>query len=155
MITKLLQSLSHAAGVSTYQIGLLQSKAYRVLNQETAKVLEPYKISPIDWAILGLIYDNQKTGLRFSGLAKELGVEAPFITERSIVLQKLGLITQTTDEKDKRVKYLSLTSKGNDLVPTVDKLLIKAMRPLLDKTTIADLRGYKHVLESIASKSTK
>jgi DNA-binding MarR family transcriptional regulator len=148
MLNSLFSTLSKAVGLNTYKIGLLQTKAYRILNQETARILKPYHITPIDWALLGLLYENPD-GLRLSHIAEELGVEAPFITEQSQDLIKLKLITIEPTLEDKRVKMMRLTDQANQQIPEIEKALIRAMLPILEGSTITDLKAYKKTLSNI------
>lgn len=149
MLQKLIGQAAVKAGLTTYGIGLIQTKAYRILNQQTAQALKKHKITPVDWALLGLLYES-KTNLRMSELATKLGVEAPFITERGLILKKLGLINiASLPNQDKRVKYITLTKKAKDKVPDIETELIKAMRPLLHGASLKDAIGYKRILETI------
>lgn len=148
MINKILHSASSAANLTSHHIGLLHTKAYRILNQETAKALKQYNITPVDWAFIGLLFEA-KTELRLSEAAEELGVEAPFITERSQELIKIKLIRITVSKSDKRVKFIKLTSKARRLIPDIERTLITAMRPLLVGSSLKEILGYKRVLEAI------
>lgn len=148
MIDSLFSALSKLTGLSTYKIGLLQTKAYRILNQETARVLKPYDITPIDWALFGLLYESPN-GIRLSHLASELGVEASFITEQSESLIKLKLIEITATQKDRRVKLMTLTEKAKKIIPKIEKELVANMLPLLKGNSMSDLKGYRHVLTNI------
>lgn len=151
MLGKLLKHAAAQAGLTTYGIGLLQTKAYRILNQQTAQALKKDKIVPVDWALLGLLYDS-KTNLRMSELAFQLGVEAPFITERGQVLEKLGLIKiSALPNEDRRVKYITLTALAREKIPEIETTLIKVMRPLLQGASIKDALGYKKILENIVN----
>ena len=151
MINSLLTTLTKAAGLKTYKIGLLQTKAYRILNQETAKALKPFGITPIDWALLGLLYEASQEGLRLSQLAIELGVEAPYITEQSESLIKQKWITVTPTPSDKRVKLMALTDHARKKIPNIEKKLIGAMVPLLKGSGISELKGYRQILANIVN----
>lgn len=149
MLQKLIGQAAAKAGLTTYGIGLLQAKAYRVLNQVTAQALKKHNITPVDWALLGLLHES-KTNQRLSELALNLGVEAPFITERGVVLKKLGLVDiASLPNEDKRVKYMTLTKKAKDRMPGIEAELLKAMRPLLHGASLKDALGYKRILETI------
>jgi DNA-binding MarR family transcriptional regulator len=150
MIDSIFSTLSKVTGLSTYKIGLLQTKAYRTLNQETAKILKPHGITPVDWALLGLVYESPD-GMRLSHLAQELGVEAPFITEQSESLIKQNLIQINPTKEDKRVKLMTLTDQARKMIPKIEKELVANMLPLLKGSTMADLRGYRHVLNNIVN----
>jgi len=158
MVNNLFQNIANAAGLSSYQIGLLQTKAYRILNHETARILKQYDITPIDWALLGLLYDSQlqsKGGRRLSDIAEELGVEAPFVTERAQDLIKLKLVSIIQSKDDKRVKHMELTEKAKLQIPSIEKDLLASMRPLIQGSSIKEILGYKKVLEQIVKNRPK
>ncbi len=145
-ILKKLQSASKNS--TTYRVGLLQAKVYRILKNKTGEALSDYGISTIEWALLGLLFDC-KAGLRASKLAEELGVEAPFITVLFAKLKKMGLVDHASDPKDSRVKIMHLTTKGTDFVPGVEKHVRAQMRPLVSGSAISDVLSYVTVLETI------
>ncbi|MBY0328522.1 MarR family transcriptional regulator, partial [Patescibacteria group bacterium] len=112
--------------LATYHVGLLQTKAYRVLNSRATESLKPFGISSIEWAFLGALYEysfESHIGMRATVLAKVLGVEAPFVTELSLKLEAKQLIVVLQDEDDKRVRRISLNEKGKKFVPEVEKTM--------------------------------
>lgn len=149
---KKIQSASHNR--TSYRVGLLQAKAYRILKNYTGKLLAAYELSTVDWALLGLLHDHPK-GMRSSILAQELGVEAPFITSLFGKLNTMGLVESKRDEKDSRAKILSLTAKGASSVEKIEKELRSAMKPLLSGSSIGDLLSYVSVLETIIENAKK
>lgn len=132
----------------TYQVGLIQAKAYRFLKQRTAKLLEPYKISSIHWAMLGILYDNQK-GLRLSTIALELGVEPPFVTRMYKELMVMQLIEESQDPDDSRARLLCLSKKGRKFVEETEKYMRKEMRHLFHGVSVNKIVSYIHVLKKI------
>ena len=103
---------------ATYRIGLLQSRAYRIMKQRTTQHLSVFDISPFDWALLGLLFDSKK-GMRCRTIAEEIGVEAPFVTSRTRILKHKGLIDEKGDKVDHRAKILRLTEKGKNFVTKI------------------------------------
>ncbi len=136
----------------TYRAGLLQARVYRAFKGYTQDKLSTYNISTIEWALLGLLADNQD-GMRHGVLAEALGVESPFITVLVARLKKLKLIDVKADEKDSRAKIFYLTSKGADFVPKVETFLRDEMRPLVTGIPKEDLVTYLSVLEKINENS--
>jgi len=136
----------------TYQVGLLQDKAYRVLKLETKAVLKPFGITPTQWAFLGILCDN-KAEIRLNGLAQELGVKAPLVTVIFTHLKKMNLIDSHKDEDDSRAKKVFLTKKGYEFVTQVEKTLRKEIRPLLNGLSLKEVVAYVSVLEAIVKNS--
>lgn len=133
---------------TTYKAGLLQTKAYRTLKNKTTLTLKPYKISAVDWACLGVLFDAQ-IPLRASEVAKQMDVELPFITEISKQLSKDKIIEFKKDPKDSRIKLISLTEKGRSLVPEVEKVMRAESKKWFVGASIRDLVGYLRVLNKI------
>lgn len=105
---------------ATYSIHQLEAKAYRALKQYLTVALQEYSISPVEWSLLGLLYENKK-GLRLTTIADELGVEAPFITSLVHKLTQKKVIEQNVDVIDNRVKIILLTKEGKSFVVVVER----------------------------------
>ncbi len=82
--------------LTTYNTGLLQTKAYRILKSHTTELLRPYGITTIEWAFLGVLKDH-KQGLRAVTIAQIIGVEQPFVTVLSNHLKKKQLVQIAPD----------------------------------------------------------
>ena len=141
-------------GLTTYRMGLLQARAYRVLKKYSSDELFAADLSTLDWALLGLLYDEPK-GFRLSKVALLLGIEAPFVTEIVRELKRKGYISQMLDPKDSRAKIVVLTEKGKDFVPVFDKTLRSRLKYLLSGVSPKDLYGYIKVLDTIVKNSEK
>jgi MarR family transcriptional regulator for hemolysin len=139
---------------TTYRVGLLQSKAYRIMKQHTDKKLVPFEMSSTHWAFLGLLYDAKK-GMRPGEIAEELGVEAPFVTRLLNEFTKKGFVKKTSDAKDSRATLLALTEKGRTQVATIEKHLRAEISPLIKDVSMGDLLSYLEVLRQIIENGTK
>ncbi len=149
-ILKKIQRGSHNR--TTYRVGLLQAKAYRVLKRHTMDALTDEGISTVEWALLGLLCDN-KGGMRAAHLAKELGVEAPFVTSLLTHLNGMKLTASRGDARDSRVKIIHLTEQGTRFVEKTEKHLRAHMKKLLTGIGISDVLSYIVVLEKIIENS--
>ena len=139
---------------TTYRLGLLQTKAYRILKNHTDEALSQYSLSSVDWAILGLLHDNRE-GLRSKEVADELGVEAPFVTTLCSKLEKIKFVTSHVNSIDSRAKNIQLTSKGHEFVSSTEEHIHNHMKKLLRGTKSDDLLSYIAVLEKIIENGTK
>lgn len=137
---------------STFRVGLLQAKAFRILQQCTMEYLQKYKISPIYWAFLGLLNDRND-GARPSDAADELGVEAPFVTIMVKELSKRGFLIEKTHKDDNRAKIITLTLKGKEFVKTTEVYLRKEMRFFANGITPKEFINYLTVLTKIIENS--
>jgi MarR family transcriptional regulator for hemolysin len=133
---------------TTYRVGLLQAKAYRILRQHTDKKLMPFDITSTHWALLGLLYDT-KSGMRPSEIANELGVEAPLVTRLVNEFKKKKIIEQHQDKSDSRANVLFLTAAGKAEVKKIETYLRAEMTPLIKDISFGDLLSYLLVLSKI------
>ncbi|MES2225636.1 MAG: MarR family transcriptional regulator [Patescibacteria group bacterium] len=136
---------------TTYRVGLLQARAFRVLKARTDEVLAPMGITSAHWALLGLLFE--KDSMRMTEVALELGVEAPFVTTLISSLSKLKLVDTEPDPADSRAKRVFLTETGKAFVPKTEAHVRTAMRGLVAGTTVGDLASYLGVLEAIIANS--
>ena len=138
---------------TTYRVGLLQAKAYRILKSTTTQLLKPLGISTIEWAFLGLLHD--RGSLRSKAAALELGVEPPFITVLVTSLKNRGLVSETKEANDTRAKSLQLTEEGRVFVDSTEKIVREGMRSSIKGVHLNDLLGYLAVLETIVTNGTE
>lgn len=151
----MLKKLATVARVSTtYRIGLLQAKAYRILKAHTTEALKHLNISTIEWAFLGVLHDH-KEGMRAQEAAEELGVEAPFISALLKKLEKKKLLSTYLSPDDSRAKIVHLTQEGRSFVDGTEKYLRGKMRPLVQGAALGDLLAYLAVLETIIENANK
>jgi len=137
----------------TYQAGLLQAKAYRILRERTKEALLEYEINDIDWSILGLLYDQPEQTPK--QLAEALSVKVPFITKTCQNLMSKNLIEKINHDQDGRSFYFHLTKSGNSLVKKIEPKLLKSMSSLLKPLSPNQLRGYIKTLEKITANNER
>jgi DNA-binding MarR family transcriptional regulator len=141
-------------GLTTYSMGLLQAKAYRILNTHTTKVLKCCDLVPIEWALLGLLYEN-KSGMHYIEIAEALGVEAPFVTVMIDKLHGNKLLLVQTSQKDRRAKTAKIDTKGVELVDMAEKLLRQETRGLFKGISLKEILTYRKVLRAIVDNGSK
>lgn len=153
MIKKLmLKLITNTDSLTTYKTGLMQAKAYRSLKQVTSKALEPYKLSSLDWALLGLLFDSPE-GFKLVEIAELLGVESPFVTVLIDGLEEKGLVTRTVKAEDKRAKIITLTDKSREMIPVIEKDLLSYTKVLLKGASVSEVIAYIKVLSKIVENS--
>lgn len=148
LITSITNSNTPAKSIPTYQLSLLHSKTHRIVKQATSHALKRYKLSYVDWALLGLLYDKEE--LRYGSLAEELGVEPSFISVLIEGLQKKSLIREKKHHSDKRVKQIYLTKKGKDLIPEVETFLKVKLDYLFNSLHPQDMQKYLSCMATLA-----
>ena len=138
--------------VKTFELGLLQAKAYRILKRQTKKSLSAFSIDDIEWSILGLLSGHGQ--LTSSELAVYLGVKKPFINKLAAELINKNLVEKVDHEIDRRSFYYQLSAIGNELVVNIETKLVKDMKKLVEPVSLFELRGYKKTLEKIIKNDT-
>lgn len=135
--------------LTTYEVGLLQTKAYRNLKRKSEKSLEAFKISSVEWAFLGQI-NNRKDGVRSKELASLLGVEAPFITSLAPKFEKLQILEYRRDTLDKRAKKIYLTDAGCIFVRKVESHMREESKKWLEGLSIKEILTFIKVLKKLS-----
>ena len=69
-----------------------------------------------DFIVLHHISRAEDGRLRRVDLARELGLTASAVTRILIPLEKIGLVSRQTDERDGRVGYAVLTKRGREIL---------------------------------------
>ena len=136
--------------LTTYNAGLLQSKAYRALNVFMSKALAKHDLSIPQWAALGILYDEKEC--RPSTLAATLGIKPPVATRLLNALESKGLVVRTAHADDNRGAVVRITPHGTKLVTIVERQLRSEMRLFLSDIKLNELASYIKVLSKLASK---
>lgn len=150
LITSITSNNGHSKSFTTYQLSLLHSKTHRIIKQATSNALKKYKLSYVDWALMGLLFEKEE--LRYGSLAEELGVEPSFISVLIEGLQKKGYIREKKHHSDKRVKQIYLTKKGKDLVPNVEDYLKEKLDGLFNTLPPNDMDRFLTYMAVLADK---
>lgn len=135
----------------SYKIGLLQTKAFRILKHQTNNALKPFGINATDWAVLGLLLEAPD-GLQLKMLADELGVKQPYMTRSITGLKQLGFVTTEASSKDNRATDARITKKGVVFVNTTEVVIVKKIKPFFSEVSARNLLGYLQTLIAVASK---
>lgn len=148
LFSQLRSSKQYSHLASTYQIGLLQTRAFKTIMGMTSNFLGEISISNSDWVALGLLKDSP-SGLRSRTLAEMMGVEQPFITVTANRLVKRGYMVIAPDTSDSRAKIISLTKKGKEFVAQTEKKLSKAMEQAVADISYDEAEIYLKVQQQI------
>ena len=136
----------------TYRSGLLQVRAYKILQGRVATTLESFNLSTSEWSIIGIV-SEYKDGVSSVEIAHILGVEKPLITILVDGLIRKGFVGKTNHPEDKRIKLVFVTPRALELIPEVERSLQGILFKLLNGLTQVDLDVYKKVLETIVKNS--
>lgn len=138
--------------LKTYEAGLIQAKAYRILNRFLTECLSRDDISLPEWALLGILEQSAEP-VGMTHLAEALGVENPMATSLVNSLEQKGLVERVAHASDRRARKVGLSTEGREFVPGAEKRLRKDMREFLKGCNPIHLKGYLEILEFIAKKN--
>lgn len=85
------------------------------------KKLKPHGMTPVRWSIISVL-DSQK-GITQTELAEAIDKKQTTIVEMIYAMEEKGLIKRMYSERDRRLHYLFLTEKGEELKKTLSPLV--------------------------------
>lgn len=138
--------------ITTYQSGVAQAAAHRLINRVVTDYLLSYSLTPMQWFVIGHVYDCGKSGCRLSDLARALDTTLPYITNTVNLLESKGAVRKVAHAGDSRIKLVSVTPGYRQAVREIEKGLRERMREKLygeDRISRTELQDYIHVLYKI------
>lgn len=138
--------------ITTYQSGVMQSTAHRILSRIKTDYLGQYNLSSMQWYIIGLAYDAGDAGVKLNTLMKTLDTTMPFITTTVNTLEAKGILHKVSDTTDSRVKIAVLDQAYKSTVEEIEKGLREELRTQLyneDNISRQELSIYISVLYKI------
>ncbi len=139
--------------ISTYESGIMQSTAHRILGRINADYLAQYGLTSTQWYIIGHAYDAGADGVRLSQLKDLLDTTMPFITMTVNQLEAKGILQKLSHTDDSRVKIAKLNPNYARTVQEIELGLRDELRARLynqDNITRDELATYINVLYKIA-----
>jgi MarR family transcriptional regulator, 2-MHQ and catechol-resistance regulon repressor len=94
-------------------------RTYGLIKQVMEPFFSTYGISGSQWAVLRILYNAKPRNLRLMDIGERLLIRPPSVTIIVERLMRLELIKCKKSSTDFRVKQVSLTSKGNELVEQI------------------------------------
>lgn len=136
---------------STYQCAVIQARAHRALKAKLSYFLKGHNLTMMQWAIIGVLAEAGKTGMRVSDLASLLDTSLAFITTTVNVLEAKRMVKRTSHGDDNRAKIVTVTDSYKPKVIALEKTLHTQMDEWL-KTVVSqkDMASYLRVAEEIA-----
>lgn len=143
--------------LTSYGVGLLQSKAYRALNVLTSNYLSELNLSPIDWAFLGVVYDAKKSNQDISQkqVAEILGTSEAFVVKLVKKMSDQKYLSQKKIQEDKRMRLLVMNPFGMAFIEKHEPRLRSFMKEQLKGISHIHVLGYLKTIEALADKEQK
>ena len=136
----------------TYSLGLTQAKSFRLFKYKADQVLKEYGINSIEWATLGIIYDDNKNCIDINKkqIAGKLGLKKPFITKLIQSLKRKKLLKEVPNIKDLRSENIVLTDKGSLFVENVEKNIYEMYSKFLFAIGEEEFFNYYKFIQKVA-----
>ncbi|MBT2687477.1 MarR family transcriptional regulator [Bacillus sp. ISL-47] len=96
-----------------------------------------------------LRYINQVGSCTSSELAEVFDVKKSAITAMITRMWEKGLIQRTRDENDRRVVYLTLTEKGNELYAEAEEKIHKLVESLITRFDQTEIQQFIETFEKL------
>lgn len=140
------------ANISTYQVGVIQSTAFRVINKVTAAMLKDYNLSTMQWFIVGTVFDAGDEGISITDLSRKLDTGISFLTNSINVLELKGMVVRREHGSDSRIRLVHINPAFKPKCVKIEKKLREEMRKTLySRITRDELNTYIKVLDQLAS----
>ena len=143
--------------IATYQSGIAQASAHRVINRVVSDYLLIHGLTAMQWFAVGMIYDAGTQGIRLSDLTRKLATTLPYITNMVTLLESKGMVRKVTHAGDSRIKLVSVAPKYKRTVEGIERGLREHMRTNLydvDGISREELQTYITVLYKIVRQNS-
>ena len=143
--------------ITTYQSGIAQASAHRVINRVVTDYLLRYGLTSMQWFILGFIYDAGNQGIRMSDLMRKVHTTLPYITNTVALLESKGMINKIGHEGDSRIKLVHVDTAYVSTVEEIEQGLREHLRNTLykdDGISRQELQDYISVLYKIINNNS-
>ena len=140
--------------ITTYQSGIAQASAHRVINRVVSDYLLRYDITAMQWFIIGYVHDAGDAGVTLTDLSSVLGTSFPYITNTVNLLESKGIISKKIHTQDSRIKLVTVNKEHTDMVNEIEAGLREELRTILyssDNISREELQTYIRVLYKIGS----
>lgn len=137
--------------ITTYQSGVVQSNAQRVIRSFTNTYLIDHNLTTMQWFIIGTLLDAGQSGMRLTDLAQSVTTTLGYLTNTLNLLEAKGMITRTTDETDSRTKLVAVAESFLPKCTEIEQDLRKKMRKTIYASiTPEELTIYIQVLYKLS-----
>ena len=130
-------------------LGLVASTVVAAHAKLAGDVLAPFKIVPVQWAILEQCVPAQGTTATL--LARVIPIDSASISRNVERLVRLGLLQRQRLERDRRIVRLTLTEDGRAILPEIMKRMKVVDATLLDGVTEQELDGFLRTVRKVAA----
>lgn len=131
-------------------IHFLLAKAHQQVKQISKAKLSPYKITPVQFALLFFLW--KKDGLSGSELGERLQMDSATVTGIIDRLEQGGFIERRSDPNDRRNRLIFLTEKGVSLEKPLCQKMDEMNEEVLSGLCEEEIEKLKNLLFDIGLK---
>ncbi|MEP7204718.1 MAG: MarR family transcriptional regulator [Candidatus Saccharibacteria bacterium] len=137
--------------ITTYQSGATQALVHREIQKICDDILRPYKITKMQWLIIGNVLDAQKKGIRISDLAEKLGTTISFLTTSINLLEARNILKRFDNVSDTRSKLIVVNKQYVPKCQEIETTLRSGLRnTIYGNVDPTEFRIYIKVLMELA-----
>lgn len=133
---------SSGAKSSVFNLCLLHTRADRALRTIINEQLEPFKLTLMEWLLLGAAGEAPKKGLSLSSIAQRLEVSQPQITALMDKVLAKKFVRQKVPSSDRRGRLVALTPKGTKLLGDVEVTIKNHLNKWLNNGSSPEIKAY-------------
>jgi DNA-binding MarR family transcriptional regulator len=119
-----------------------------------AKALEPFNITPIQFAVLYFV-DYDQGDLSSAQLSRRFSMTPQSMSELVAVLEKKKLLKKTTDPANKRILRIALTAKGIKLLQNCNQVLDAVEDVILRNIESGEVTALRDIIGKILESTRK
>lgn len=141
---------SRAAITTVYQACLAYFRADHALRTAANRVLGEFKISMMEWLLLGVVSDGPKNGITLSHIAVELDVSQPQVTALMNRVLDQKLVRQRVHKTDRRSRTVVLTPRGMRTLDAIETAAKEYTASMLGDVPREQLDAYLLTVRQVA-----
>ncbi len=142
------------ASITMYELCLLHARADRALRLVVTKQLEQFKLTMMEWLLLGVVCGGPDKGLSMSSIAGTLDVTLPQVTALVANLAKQKFVKQKTQLHDRRSRHVLATKRGRVVLQGTEEAIGKALQQWLTDIPPEDLEVYLKTVRHLSDQQT-
>ena len=108
---------------------------------------EAFDITPVQYGVISVLYDDEPVDQRT--LATKIGADRNTTADVIRRLSRRGLVSSTTNDKDRRAKLTQITEEGKRVVEQVYPLMWRAQERFVEPLTSEEADQLQHLLQKM------
>lgn len=119
----------------------------REMREEAVPHLEQINLGPLDAWLMKELHENHYP----SGVAKNMQLPAPTVSQMLKRLEKEGFVTRSTESSDLRRFRFSITSEGLNALRQSQQVMVSTFEKKLERIADKDREQFAKLLETLTT----